>query len=359
MQRKKALYRDVKRPGRQSGRIWAGMISLCLPFCLLSQQYTPLPLPAPIAGVNEEYSGMATWRGRLYLEPQYGDHKETMLDGEFCLYSIRTDSLSRVIDRKDQALTAYRKLRVEGLAQLPDSVKKYYEGFEAITIVEGAVFLSIETTDTYNYCFLLKGRIDTVRGVVTVDPRHFVTLKRYPYISNAGFESVTWLPQEHKLFACYEFNAMPGGGLGWLIDTSFKSPPRQVSTPFLFFRLTDITASRDGALFGINYFWNGDYNAYLNNNLQRNREADIMKEIPDLADSLRSNAAYLRGKTTCYARIVRLDHYTSPRWKQVTSFECVKNNWEGLALFRKGVLVVSDANRSSKQVTTLAYVGFE
>jgi hypothetical protein len=319
-------------------------------------RYTTILLPKVISSVNEEFSGMATWNNRVYLEPQYGDHKETKLDGDFNIYSIGTDSIGRVIDNKDKALTAYRTIKVLNLNLLPDSVKKYYEGFEAITIVNNQVYLSIETTDTYAWCFLLKGVLDTINNKIIVDPRHFISLKRQLYISNAGFESVTYLPKENKLLAFYEFNASPDGGIGYLIDTAFKKPVEKVKVPFLYFRITDMTATKNDRLYGINYFWNGDYDHYLNNKIVTAPEDRIKQTIPDLRDSLKANPGYLKQKT--FARIVTLENYKDKQWQQVVSFDGYKNNWEGLALFRKGALIITDANRSSKQLTTFGYIEF-
>jgi hypothetical protein len=318
--------------------------------------YKNIPLPKAIAGVNEEFSGMTIYGNRLYLEPQYGDHKETKLDGVFNLYSILTDSINRVIEGRDTSLTEYRTIGVKNLNMLPDSVRANYEGFEAISIVSNTVFLSIETDDKYPYCFLLKGKLDTIKNEVIIDPTHFISLRRYPAISNAGFESVTYLPKENKLLAYYEFNVMPKGGCGYLIDTSFNKTPEQVKAPFLYFRLTDIAAADDGRIYGINYFWNGDYNSYLNNDWIKSPEAPISKTIPELGEKLKTDPEYLKNNT--YAAIVMLDGAKSRKWKYVRSFDGFKNNWEGMALLKKGALVVTDANRSSKQVCRLVYVDF-
>jgi hypothetical protein len=321
--------------------------------------YKNIPLPKSINGVNEEFSGMTMYKGRVYLEPQYGSHKETKLNGDFYLYSLSADSIGRVIDRKDTALTNYRTISVKNLNKLPDSVKAYYEGFEAITIVNNTAYLSIETNDTYDYCFLLKGKLDIAKNEITIDPLHFVTLKRPLRVDNAGFESVAWLPKEKKLLAYYEYNGEPKGGRGYLIDPDFTKAPEQVETPSLYFRITDIATTGDDKIYGINYFWNGDYNAYLNNGVLKNQEENIKQSIPDLKAGLDTDTAYLKQKSTSYGRIVMLNNRKDKQWKQVTSaFPAPKNNWEGIALYRKGALIITDANRSSHQLTTFGYVEF-
>jgi hypothetical protein len=315
-----------------------------------------IPLPAAISSVNEEFSGMTLWKGRVYLEPQYGDHKETKLNGDFNLYSISADSIGRIIDKKDSGLTRYRTISVLNLNKLPDSVKQYYEGFEAIAIINKQVYLSIETTDTYSYCFILKGILDTVKNEVIIDPYHYAVLARPVKISNAGFESVTYLPKENKLIAYYEFNGMKDGGTGYLLDTGFKKAPQKIKTPFLYFRITDIAATGNDQIFGINYFWNGDYDHYLNNGILTNQEKNIKATISDLRDSITNKPDYLKRKT--FARIVTIKNYKDHQWKQVASFDGYKNNWEGIALFRNGALIITDANRSSNQLSTFAYLDF-
>ena len=308
-----------------------------------------IPLPIKINSVNEEYSGLA-WSGdRLYLLPQYGNHKETLLDGDFSLYSLRADSIARVIDGKDTALTQFKVLSVKNLDKLPDSIKMHYQGFEAITFHKNEVYLVIETDDKYDYCFIIKGVLDEQQSQILIDPTRTIALKRYPYIFNAGFESLTYLPDKHQLMALFEFNGMHTGGIGFLIDTDFKSIPREIAVPYLPFRITDIQATERGRIYGINYYWEGDYNVYLNNNMLRNQEGAVKKWAPELGDSL---------KTKSYARIVTKKRWKSKSWDQVATFEANKTNWEGLALFRNGALVITDANRSKKLKTVFAFIEF-
>ncbi len=309
-----------------------------------------IPLPAAINGVNEEFSGLSWSANRLYVLPQYGNHKETLLEGEFSVYSIDEVELDNVIEGKDTALNTYKQFRVLNLNKLPDSVKKFYQGFEAISILDNQVFLAMETDDDYAYCFLLRGVLDVKAKEITIDPHHFIALKRYPYIFNAGFESLTYLHDQKKLMAIFEFNAMPNGGTGYLIDPSFKYPPKPVSVPFLPFRITDVASTAKGRIYAINYYWEGDYKSYLNNNVLRNPEETLKKWIPDGVDSL---------TTKSYARIVTRKKWNSKRWEHVTSFHNKYTNWEGLALYKNGAFVITDANRHPKLRSVLAFVTFE
>jgi len=335
---------------------------LCLSTVSYSQtKYKNIPLPVAINGVGEEYSGMCTYAGRVYLLPQYGDHKTLIkkdnLKGEFLIYSLLADSIGRVVDGKDTALLAYKSLKVINLDKLPGSIGNDYEGFEAISIVNNTVFLSIETDDKAQNCYLLKAKLDLANNQVVVDPVHITSLKRPEMIYNAGFEAVTWLPNEKKMLAYYEYNGMPNGRQGYLIDTSFTKQPEPIKTPRLYFRITDVTATNTDQLFGINYFYNGDYKYYLDNDKLNHQEENIKKAVPSLKDSLDKDAAYLTRHT--FARIVTLKSPQSTQWEEVATFDGCRNNWEGLTLYREGALIITDANGSKKQFTVLAYLPFK
>ena len=320
-------------------------------------KYKLIPLPFNISGVNEEFSGLGQLSDRVYLLPQYGAHKETGLDGEFYLYSLRADSINKVISGADSALTAYRAVKLTNLSKLPDIIKQGYQGFEAIAFVGKEVYFSIENSDTSKYCYILKGKLDTGSNTVVINYREFLRIERPYYISNGGFEGLTYLPKQNKLIAMYEFNAAPYGGTGFLIDTSLKKLPEQIKIPFLYFRVTDLAATKKDGLYAINYYWDGEYQQYLNNGIVKNANGDIEQQVPVLKDSLTRNPDYFKQKT--FARIVSLKKYNSKKWKQVAVFEGFSKNWEGIILFNKGALIITDANRSKKQSTILSYLDFD
>lgn len=319
-------------------------------------RYKTIPLPLALRGINEEFSGMAQFGDRIYILPQYGSSKETGLNGNFNMYSFRTDSISSVIDGKDTALTSFNTLKVRNLEKLPEFIKNTYQGFETLTFLGNSVYMAIETVDTAANCYLVRGVIDTLKKEINIDPKSYLALKRPFYVSNAGYESITWLPGINKLIAFYEFNAASDGNTAYLIDTSLTKSPEVVKTAFLYFRNTDAVTAPNGGIYVINYFWDGDYAKYLDNGIVQNAESGIKYAVPALKDSLAKNPDYL--KTHTFARIVYLKNYRKKKWKQVAVFEGFKNDWEGITLFKKGALVITDANRSTKQVTRLAYIAF-
>ncbi len=319
-------------------------------------KYKSIPLPVQLRDINQEFSGMAQLDKRVYVLPQYGNAKETGLDGAFALYSFSADSVSRVIEGKDTTLTGFNTYRVRNLEKLPQFIKKTYQGFETLTFLGTTVYMAIETVDTAANCYLVKGVIDTLQKQISIDYKNYLALPRPVYVSNAGYESVAWLPGINKLIAFYEFNASSDGSTAYLIDTSLTIKPEPVKTPLLYFRNTDAVAAANGGIYAINYYWDGDYDKYLDNGIVKDVANGIKRDVPTLRSDLADDPEYLKSHT--FARIVYLRDYRKKKWKQVAVFDGFIKNWEGLTLFKNGALVITDANRSAKQVTTMAYIEF-
>ncbi|MDH7461077.1 hypothetical protein QEG73_07290 [Chitinophagaceae bacterium 26-R-25] len=309
-------------------------------------------LPEEISGVAEEFSGMALWNNRIYLLPQYGDQRkgERLVEDNFFIYSILTDSINLALDN-NVPLTKYQKIRVKNLDKLPQEVKDGYEGFEAISIVNGSVFMNIETHDNFDNCFMLRGKLDTAASELTIDASKVMRLKREFNLENAGFESIAYLPSENKLLTAYEAN-FHTVNYAYLVDTGFTAEPVKTPIPMLPFRITDLFAG--DKIYALNYYYHGDHAIYADSTIN-----DIKASIPEIAEHLNNDADYLKQKYHEYARIVSLDSLNDKKWRQVATFPGVKNNWEGLVLFRKGALIITDANNNAPfQVTTLAYIEF-
>ncbi|MBV4355757.1 hypothetical protein [Pinibacter aurantiacus] len=316
------------------------------------EKFHTIPLPEEISGVAEEFSGMALWNNRAYLLPQYGDQQkpDRLVGDNFFIYSILIDSINLALDN-NIPLTKFQKIKVKNLDKLPREVKEGYEGFEAISIVNGTVFLNIETHDNFDNCFMLKGNLDTATNELTIDTSKVIRLKREFNLENAGFESITYLPSENKLLTAYEAN-FHTVNYAYLVDTGFTSEPVRTQIPKLPFRITDLFAG--DKIYALNYYYHGDHAIYADSTI-----SDIKTTIPELAEQLNTDPDYLKQKTHEYARIVSLESLSDTKWKQVVSFPGFTNNWEGMVLFRKGALIVSDANNNApKQVTTLAYIEF-
>jgi hypothetical protein len=321
------------------------LLVACATSANAQSKYQLIPLPPALRSINEEFSGIAQYGNRVYILPQYGSYKETGLNGSFNIYSFIADSINRAIAKKDTSLSSFNTLKVRNLEKLPYHIKKTYQGFETITFVGNTVYMAMETSDTAANCYIMKGGIDTVRKEINIDTKNYLQLKRPFYIENAGYESVTWLPKINKLIAFYEFNARPNGNVAYLLDTSLTKEPEPVKTPFLYFRNTDAVTARNGSIYAINYYWDGDYAKYLDNQIVKSARDDIKHAVPALNDSLKKDTNYLKSHT--FARIIRLKNYRKKKWKQIAVFDGFRNDWEGIILFNKGALVIADANRNT------------
>lgn len=316
------------------------------------KKFQPIPLPEEISGVAEEFSGMALWNNRIYFLPQYGDQQKAdrLVKDNFFIYSILADSINLALDY-NTPLTKFQRITLKNLDKLPQEIKDGYEGFEAISIVNGTVFMNIETHDNFNDCFMLKGILDTVTNEIAIDTNKIIRLKRDFILKNAGFEALTYLPMENKLLTAYEAN-FHAVNYAYLVDTGFTSEPVKTQIPMLPFRITELVTG--DKIYALNYYYHGDHALYADSTIN-----DIKTAIPELAEQLNGNPDYLKQKEHEYARIVSLDSLNATKWKQVVTFPGFKNNWEGMVLFRKGALIITDANNNApNQVTMLAYVEF-
>jgi hypothetical protein len=315
-----------------------------------------IPLPMSINGINQEFSGLALEDDRLYLLPQYGGQSGTKLNSDFVIYSIAIDSILNSIEGKDSSLLNFNVIQVRNLDRFPDSVTRYYQGFEAIVLRNDEVFLSMETNDRYGYCFVLKGELDRDRHQITLNTKDYLALKKPSKIPNAGFESLAYSPVEHKLLAVFEFNGIQGG-TGYLVDTSLKAAQEFV-IPHLPFRITDIQIADSGTVYGTNCYWNGDYRVYGQQEIGAIHQQFLGKEVPDLKTDIEKNPSFLKDKQMSYGRIVKLNGNANADWEQLRKVDTSANNWEGIVLFGKGALIITDANNNSSQRTTLAYIEF-
>lgn len=316
----------------------------------------PLVLPEALRSVTHEFSGMAVHNNRLYLLPQYGSHLSKSPDSLFLVYTIRTDSIDLAITQPQHSITNYRTIRVRNLDKLPPHVKNAYDGLESILFVGNRVFFTIESHRGHPSGFVLCGTPDTKTGDILVDPSRVVTLKRFYDIHNAGYESLTFLISQQKLLAAYEFNASATGNIAYLIDTSMRETPVVTEFPFAYFRTTDMVADTN-ALFALNYYFGGEYHAYLDS-LVISYAANIAEDIPELRENISMNSEYLNNRKVCLLRIMRVNSLQDRRWQTVRVFkdsDC-SNNWEGMVKWKNGFLLISDGNGKPFMKTTLQYV---
>lgn len=301
-----------------------------------------------------QLSGMAWHNNRLYLLPQFLSNASPDLKGDLFIHSVSADSIQRVIDGKDAGLTNCVNIRIKNADKLPQEIHDHYGGFEAIAINGNTVYLTIESSGTWNNNYLLCGKLNVKKQLITINPKKIVSLKRFDETDNAGFEALAYYRRNKKLTAIYEFNAAPQANHAYEIGRNLRSV-KKVALPFAYFRITDITYSND-TLFALNYHWGGDYSTYLRDY----HPEHIRDSVPELKISFEQEPTRLENPRRSFTKIMYLDPENRSRWKTavVVNEPTSENNWEGLVRFKNGFLLLSDSNTKGPLVTTLRYVEY-
>lgn len=278
--------------------------------------------------VNEEFSGIAVKGDSLYLLPQcagWGSAK----------YIYRFSAKEAVDNAHDSTKPGIRaiKIRLYGLDALRNEkqIKKSYDGFEAITIVGDSCYILIESKDEDPFCYLIKAVFD---GDGLIVQPHPVELRKPRQKKNVGFEAMYYDPIANRLKIFFEYNGFDTApdttAIGYEVNTNMSSATK-FAVPVLPFRLTDITMTNTGDIYGINFYWGGEYKQYLSfaaDNLQAS------EKFPGLS---------LKEDTNEYfGRIVRL---RNNEWTGVGDLFSTKINWEGIAAYYNGFFLIADDNK--------------
>ncbi|UYQ95031.1 hypothetical protein MKQ68_07980 [Chitinophaga horti] len=286
-----------------------------------------IPLPCAIAHRNHEYSGMAAYRDRIILMPQYPARY---------IYAIDTAYINDVLDGRTPKDTLY-ELRFENLYPVLARLKGY-QGVEGCVVVRDQLFMTVET-EFNDSGYVIKGHI---RGKkIWMDTTHIIALPKLKKaqgkpLSEAGHESITYLPEQNKLLVMFEFNHFAEKSTGWLIDTALTTVKTIPVQPFDF-RITDMH-EKDGRLYGINYNYHGEFEEY------------------EPAEKLmKPNGKYADWDKDCVARIIQLEVQTNGiKVKPIAPFTFNCDNWEGMLQYRQGALLITDQH----PVTRLVYLPF-
>lgn len=313
-----------------------------------------IPLPYALRDeIKPQLSGLTWHNNRLYILPQYLNNRAKKLEGELFIYSIAADSIDRVINGTDTALTTCTPIKIINADKLSPDVYAHYEGFEAILIHRDEVFLTIESNKTGTENFLLCGKLK--KNEIVLDPKFVVRLPKFDNKVNVGFESLSYNEQHNTLTAFYEFNANAPVNYAYEINAKSRQV-KKVTAPFSYFRITDVANSND-TVFAINYNWGGEYGTYLKDY----QPGHIPDSIPELRQLLDTNPSYLNDRTRTFTRIMYLDPATHNQWKTAILIGDARNenNWEGLVRFRDGFLLISDSNENASLTTTLRYIPYQ
>lgn len=300
----------------------------------------PVTLPQPVSHPAEEYSALATMHKQLLLLPQYPDQQKT--------WAIPVKAVQKTIKQSAPAFNAasFTEVTFQNLPAVIARVNlggSFYQGVEGAVAINNTLFLSIETDEATDSCYLVKGYLQ--QQSIWLDAAHILALPKVKckgkIVNNAGYESLTWDATSNKLLAVFEYTNVADvtqTPVGYLADTLLT--PAQAIAPVytsqpIPFRITDVCAGKNGQFYGINFWWGGEYDDYFTCNPQT--------PLP-IKDS-----ALFRGsakKLSCYGRVLQLQlNGQQLTWQplQEIGYDCY--NWEGIIPVNNRLLIITDANK--------------
>lgn len=302
-------------------------------------------LPDSLATGSREFSGLAVSGDRLYLLAENrDDHLAAPTSG---IYSISLDEAGRCISGGSRSILEYKYHPLNGIEKIKKKINGY-QGLEALVFDNDVFFITVETELFTDSCFLITGRREN--GVFEIDTTRIYGLEKPVQpngekIFNAGFEALA--ASGGNLYAFFEYNGFPEN-FALEIRPGGNSAERLPVRRKISFRLTDAAVWKNRTLLGVNYFF------------PLKAEAVYQKDLPGKDREL------ITGPDGGLKPFARLAVLKVKRWgvklKRFISLpeEYWTSNWEGIARFRKGVLLVNDKfTRDGKHESQLVYVSFE
>ncbi len=162
---------------------------------------------------------------------------------------------------------------------------------------------------------------------------------------NAGFESIAYLPQQKKLIAAYENNAITAAPTAFVFTTNLENKEAVEFAKPLLFRLTDLSFSGGNTLLGLNHYYR-DYVDTLTcgvipkgaNTLKNEYCYYVANHLTQAIKEMNANP-----QQTNFTRIVQLSfHSNKLDWQTKRIISYSADNWEGIMLYKRGVLLVVD-----------------
>ncbi|BAV05711.1 hypothetical protein SAMN05421788_108141 [Filimonas lacunae] len=318
-------------------------ISMALSVAAMAQN--DVILDNAIANPVQEYSALAMVGKKLLLVPQYPLDNNTYTV-KACLDAKKAAGKKTL---KQRNFTTVTITHLSPVLSAINSKGKIYQGFEAANAVGNTIFFSIETDESADSCYLIKGYLH--KDTIALDARFIQGIAKVKcdgnIVDNAGFESLTYHPASGKLLAVFEFTNVANvqkTPVAFLVDTSLQNntiQPVYIQEPVPF-RITDVYTAADGNMYAINFWWAGEYNDYFACN----------KNTPlPVADS--SAFTNVKNKGNCYGRILQMqlsNHTLS--WTPVKEIGYDGYNWEGIVLYKNKFIIISDANKGKYQEKT-------
>lgn len=303
-------------------------------------------LPEELSAAHQEFSGLAIQRDYLYLlsESRIQEGREGKI------YRIRIADIDQYL-QDTTYLINFEKLELKNLNYIVSKINgtegKYYEGLEAMVIVDTVVYLSVETENPCPNNYIITALLDVDHAFI--DTSLIVEMpkpktEKGEFIYNAGIEAMAVI--QDTLWTFFEFNYFDRGNNAKLINQKYRF---EVPLEPLPFRLTDVCAVENNSgfsLIGVNYFYKG-------------AGKDTVYRVPAY-DRMNYILVNEQNAWHNFCRLVQISYKNdaltwTPIWNFPESF--YDYNWEGLAAYRDGYFLVNDKyDPANERVSKLIYL---
>jgi hypothetical protein len=300
-----------------------------------------IALSGPASAKSAELSSLA-WHGTtLILLPQYADTLNK--DGSGGVYALPKEQIENYLQQKSARPLNPRVIPLSA----PDLRKKVpgFEGFEAIAFSGDKVFLTIESHDkSAMKGYLVAGTTDPSLTRIDLDTEHLTPISPQAALGNMSDEAM--IVDGQRILTFYEANGLNVNPTPIAHQfTADLSPQPDLPFPHLEYRVTDATPPDDqGRFWVINYLYPGETSL-----LKPAADSLGPKWAPNLQPSPSGSVERLV-QLQITPRGIEIAN-RSPIWLVLPQNQA-SHNWEGIAPFNNGFLLVTD----SYPQTLLGYV---
>lgn len=286
-----------------------------------------IQLAEPFNSPDEEYSGLAVFQNKLVLLPQYffGLDKDSI----GYLYTIDFTRISQYLDGIDT--TPVRPDSIKAIGNGLQRFNNHGSGYEAIVFEGNNVYLAIEDIGVPTKTYIVKGIYDGNANTIIFDINTLTELPQQTNVRNYGYE--TLVKYNGNLIAINELNGVNNVSQPKAFEYDENlSMIKSLGLRHIEYRITDATYAENNEFWAINYFWSGDsdltkpgedkiaekYGIGEHQSVKKGIERILKFKID--GDSLKIDAPPI---------------YIYPD-------EAQSSNWEGIAKFGNGFILVTD-----------------
>ena len=286
-----------------------------------------IKLAEPFNSPDKEYSGLAVFQNKLVLLPQYffGLDKDTV----GYLYTIDFSRITQYLNGSDTT-----PIRPDSIRAIGNGLQRFNRsgsGYEAIVFEGNNVFLAIEDIGVPTKTYIVKGTYDENDNSIFFDDATLTELPQQTNVRNYGYE--TLVKYGENIISINELNGVNNVSQPKAFEYDENlSMIKSFGLPHIEYRITDATYVENNEFWAINYFWPGD------SDLTRPGEDKIAEKygIGEHQSTEKGIERILKFKIVGDSLIVA----SAPIY--IYPDEAQSSNWEGIAKFGNGFILVTD-----------------